>query len=239
MIGAAFESTRWSIVLAAGTSKTPASTRALSILCETYWAPIYAYIRRRGYGVEDAEDLTQGLFAHLLEKKGFDSVSRDRGKFRTFLLASMKNFAANEWRKGQTRKRGSGARGVPVDFMNAERRLSTEPDGSSQTPESLFEKHWALALLSRVLDELRRDYEKAGYEEIFNSLKACLAVSEVRRPHRELADELGIFVGAVKVAIHRMRKRYRQRLLDEIAQTVGPDEDIQEELQYIFRVLGD
>jgi RNA polymerase sigma-70 factor (ECF subfamily) len=175
-------------VLAAGASKTPASTRALSILCETYWDPIYPYIRRRGYGVEDAEDLTQGLFTHLLEKKGFDGVSRDRGKFRTFLLASMKNFAANEWRKGQARKRGGGARGLPVDFTNAERRLSTEPDGSRQTPESLFEKHWALALLSMVLDELRRDYEKAGYEAIFDSLKACLAVSEMRRPHRELAE---------------------------------------------------
>ncbi len=233
----AFVTTHWSVVLTAAGNDTTQAQEALSCLCETYWYPLYAYARRRGHGPEDAQDLTQEFFARLLEKHWLARADREKGKFRSFLLMAMKRFLANEWDKAQSLKRGGQIRFVPFQFDTAETRYTREPADAS-TPEQVFEKQWALTLLQSVLQRLRADYEHDGKGKLFEALEPCLIGSRATQPYGELASTLGMTEGAVRMAVSRLRERYRQYLKDEIAKTVATPAEVDEELRHLFRALA-
>jgi RNA polymerase sigma factor (sigma-70 family) len=229
--------TRWTVVLAAADKQSGTQRRhALEELARIYWFPLYSYIRRRGHDAPEAEDLTQEFFARLLDKKSLASVDRDKGKFRSFLLASVKNFLANEWDKSQSQKRGGGRRLVSLDAMDAETRYRLEP-ADELTPERLFERHWALAVLARVLARLRQEYLDRGHGELFEAVKGCLTGSAKVSSHEEAARRLGMTEGAVKMATLRLRKRYRKRLREEIAETVASPELVDEEIRFLLDCL--
>ena len=228
-----FATTRWSLVLAAGASSD--GREALADLCEMCWYPIYAYVRRRGYSVEDAQDLTQAFFATLLNKESLARVQPERGRFRSFLLQAMQNFLANEWDRRRAQKRGGGQEDLSLDFLRAEERFGEEPE-APHTPESLYQRRWAMMLLDRGLGSLRRDYERAGRGEIFSTLAPCL--TGAARPYGELARSLGMREGAVKVAVHRLRKRFGEMLRREIAETVENPEDVEDEMRQLLHILA-
>jgi RNA polymerase sigma factor (sigma-70 family) len=234
---AAFVTTRWSIVLAAGRSDTARSRDALSKLCQTYWYPLYAYVRGRGNSQEDAQDLTQEFFARLLEKNWIGSADREKGRFRSFLLTAMKRFLADEWDKARAQKRGGGLPLLSLQFDTAETRLSREP-ADEVTPEQSFERRWVLTLLDEVLKRLRTEYEQEGNAELFVELNPCLVADRTSMPYAELAKKLALSESAVKSAAHRLRQRYRKLLRDEIAETVATPGEVDEELQHLFAVLG-
>ncbi|MEM7305218.1 MAG: hypothetical protein AAF682_01045 [Planctomycetota bacterium] len=232
-----FLTTRWSVVLAVG-DPDPASARdALLSLCEGYWYPVYAYIRRRGSGADEAADLTQGFFARLVEKRDLGGASPERGRFRAFLLAAVRNFMANERDRAAAAKRGGGVTPLSFDFEGADTRYALEP-ADERTPEHVFERSWALALLDRAYEALRSDYEASGRGEIFDALKEALQGSAPARPYAELAGETGMTVAAVKVAVHRLRRRWKERLRAEIAGTVSTDEEAEAELGALFEALS-
>ncbi len=229
--------THWSVVLAAGRKDTARAAAALAALCSTYWYPLYSYVRRRGYGPEDAQDLTQEFFARLLEKQWLGQADRERGRFRTFLLSAMSHFLANEWDKASARKRGGGVQVVPIQLDAAETRYGREPADAS-TPDQAYERRWAVTLLDRVLARLQQDYAGEGKAKLFENLKPCLLGEGNTQPYAALALKLGLSEGAIKVAVHRFRKRYRQLLRDEIAQTVGTTAEVEEEMHHLFQVLA-
>ena len=231
-----FATTRWSVILAAGRESSVESEAALATLCETYWYPLYAYLRRQGQNSAEAQDLTQGFFFRLLEKGYLQQVERERGKFRSFLLASLKHYIINEWDRGRAAMRGGGRKHLSVDFEAGESRYRLEPVGG-ETPESIFEKEWALALLDRVQEALRGEFRDAGKENHFDRLGVCLTGEPRSTSYRELAAELGTTEGAVKVAVHRLRRRFRDRLREEIAQTVASEADIDDEIRTLFDPL--
>ncbi len=236
-----FASTRWSVVLAAGDAGSPQSRQAMAALCETYWYPLYAYVRRRGYDSATAEDLTQAFFTRLLDKGDLRQVSPERGRFRSFLLASMKHFLSNEWDRTRAAKRGGGRAHFSIDSAGAEQRYGLA-SADSQTPEALFEKQWALALLDRVDRALRQEFVQVGKEEQFDRLRTRLTGDRPEGQtgadsYRRLAEELGMSEGAVKVAAHRLRKRFQRRLREEIAQSVDEEADIDEEIRSLFDAL--
>lgn len=234
---AGFAATRWTVVLAAAGDRSGTQRRhALEELARIYWFPLYAYIRRRGHHAPEAEDLTQEFFARLLEKKSLTAVDRKKGKFRSFLLASVKNFLANEWDKSQSQKRGGGRPLVALDAMDAETRYRLEP-ADELTPERLFERRWAVAVLDQVMARLEQEYEARGAGRVFEVLKDCLAGTAETPGYADLAGRLGMTQGALKVASHRLRKRYRELLRDEIAQTVAAPELIDEEIRYLLDSL--
>ena len=230
-----FATTRWSIVLAAG-AVTPSAEEALAVLCRAYWYPLYAFVRRRGYGAEDAQDLTQGFFARLLEKDGLASVDRAKGRFRSFLLAAMQHFLANEWDRQQAQKRGGGIVLISIDDAEAERRYHNEP-AEQITAEQLFDRRWALTLVDQVLARLGQEMADAGKAAQFDALKFCLT-GERGAAYAEIAGRLRTTEGALKVAIHRLRDRYRTLLRAEIAETVGSDADVDDELRQLFSALA-
>jgi RNA polymerase sigma factor (sigma-70 family) len=232
-----FVGTRWSVVLAAGAGDSPRAQDALSTLCQTYWHPLYAYVRRAGHSREEAEDLTQGFFAHLLARNTFGKADPARGRFRSFLLASLKHFLGHEWEKGRAQKRGGGARPLPLTFDTAETRCA-QPVAPGDTPDRAFDRQWALALLEVVLDRLRAEYSRAGRDDWFLGLKETLAGGRSEIPYRELAGRMGVSEGAVKVAAHRLRRRYRELLREEIANTVSGPEAVEEELRELFAALS-
>ena len=232
-----FPLTRWTVVLAAGGTPSPESAAALERLCSSYWYPLYAFVRRSGHSPPDAEDLTQEFFAQLLEHNWIARVDRHKGRFRSFLLMAVKRLLANEWDKGQTVKRGGQIRLVPLPLDTAETRYSREP-ADTATPEQVFEKQWALALLESVLSQLREDYALDGKAALFDRLKPCLIGSREVQPYAAHAAELGMTAGAVKVAVCRLRERYRERLKEEIAHTVASPAEVDEELHHLFRVLA-
>jgi RNA polymerase sigma factor (sigma-70 family) len=232
-----FATTHWSLVLSACDPQSPRSAEALEKLCRANWYPLYAYVRRRGYSPEDAQDLTQEFFARLLEKNWVAQADQSRGRFRSFLLLVMKRFLAVEWHKAHTQKRAGGLRCVPLPLDTAETRYAREP-ADTATPEQAFEKQWALTLLETVLGQLRADYEQDGKGRLFEALKPCLLGSRESQPYAELAAALVMSEGAVKVAVHRLRERYRERLKAEIANTVASPADVDSELRHLFRVLG-
>ncbi len=231
-----FRTTHWSVVLQAGQVSSKTSNEALSILCETYWRPLYAYVRNRGYPEEEAKDLTQGFFTRFLEKNYLQNVDRERGRFRSFLLASMKHFLADEWDKATAQKRGGGKIPLSLDFALAEGWISVEP-AHDQTPERIYEKQWAVALLERVLEILEQDYIDSDRSPLFTQLKPLLVGEGKGKSYREIGKELDIPEGSVKVAAHRLKKKYREALRAEIAQTVENIEDIEEEMRYLLTVL--
>lgn len=235
--GRQFATTHWSLVLAARGGDSPQSRAALAELCAAYWYPLYAYVRRRGHDADEAQDLTQGYFARLLEKDDLRDVDRARGKFRSFLLASFQHYLCNEYDRARARKRGGGRQPLPLDFPDAEGRYTREP-AHDLTPEKLFERRWALALLDQVLGRLREEMTRAGKGAHFEALKPYLTGEEPPGGQRAPADELGLSAGAVKVAVHRLRRRYRELLRAEIERTLERPEQVEEEIRDLFAALG-
>ena len=232
-----FATTRWSLVLAAGESGADGSERALAELCTQYWYPLYAYARRRGYDTEDARDLTQAFFAKLLEKRDLRSADPARGRFRTFLLSSMKNFLAGEWRKDHALKRGGADRVLSLDFDSAEESYRLEPS-HQLSPEVIYERRWALGLLERAVTDLQSQYAKAGNLEIFNALKGFLGGGDDVLPYSELSRRLGQSEGALRTAASRLRARWRKRLRELVAETVRDESEIQDELHSLITSVG-
>jgi len=231
-----FVTTRWSLVLAAGRSDTTRSRDALARLCQTYWYPLYAYVRRRGYSAHDAQDLTQEFFARILEKQSLAGADPNRGRFRSFILTAMNNFLGQEWEKARAQKRGGGAELVSLDLAQAEQRYDLEP-ATSETPDKDFDKKWALALLESVMSQLEQEYKTERKSDLFIALKQTLTGSRESQPYVELAKTLEMNEGAIKVAVHRLRKRYRELLQNEIANTVSLPEEIKEEMRHLFSAL--
>jgi RNA polymerase sigma-70 factor (ECF subfamily) len=233
----AFVTTHWSVVLAAGRGDSTRARDALAELCRSYWYPLYAYTRRRGCSPHDAQDLTQEFFARLLERQDLAQVSPERGRFRSFLLASLNHFLANEWDKARAAKRGGGQPLLRLDGASAEGRYALEPAGDD-TPETLFDRQWALTLLERVLARLREEFGAAGKTRLFDRLKDSMAGERGDAGYAQAAAELGMTEGNVKVAVHRLRKRYRERLREEIAQTVVSPAEVEEEIRHLFTALA-
>ncbi len=231
-----FVTTHWSVVLTAGRSNTTRARAALENLCQTYWHPLYAYVRRRGYSPEDAQDLTQAFFAKLLERNAVASVAPEKGRFRSFLLASMNHFLADEWDKARAQKRGSG-KVISLDLQSAETRLGEIPV-ENFSPEKAFEHRWAITLLEQVYQRLGEEYRGEGKGVLFDVLRATLAGASDAAPYVELARQLDMSEGAVKVAVHRLRQRYRALLRDTIADTVSSPDEVEDELRYLFRTLA-
>ena len=234
---APFLTTRWSLVLEAGRPDNPVSRAALSELCATYWYPLYAYVRRRGQSPENAQDLTQAFFARLLEKHVVSAADPARGRFRSFLLGSMKNFLANEWDRETAQKRGGGQALLSLDFQSADERFMREP-GHVATPEREFERNWAHAVLERALARLEKDYVARGKKALFERLKGSLVILDDDEPRRGMALDLGMTEGAVKVALHRMRAAFGEALRAEIEETVGVARDVDDELRFLIDALS-
>ena len=232
-----FVTTHWSVVLRAGGSDTTRARAALEQLCRHYWQPLYAYVRRGGHSREEAEDLTQEFFARLLAQNSVARADPARGRFRSFLLVSLKHFLVNEWDKARAQKRGGGAQVIPLEFDTAETRCG-QAVAPGDTPDRAFDRQWALALLEVVLGRLRQEYRDAGREEMFLRLKDTLGGGRAEIPYRELGARLGMSEGAVKVAAHRLRQRYRELLREEIANTVAGPEEVEEELKQLFAALS-
>lgn len=231
-----FETTRWSVVSAAGRDASAAHV-ALATLCETYWYPLYAYVRRQGYDTDDAQDLTQAFFTDLLDKDVVHAARRERGRFRSFLLAAMKHFLLKEVQHRRTLKRGGGQVLQSLDLETAETRYRREVTDTS-TPEALFDRSWACAVLDRVMARLRGEWTNAGKAAEFDRLKASLTGESLEGGYRDLGRELGLSAGAVKVRVHRLRRRYRDVLFAVIAETVLSEEAVKEEIQHLFRALS-
>ena len=225
------------MVLTAGRSDTTRARDALGRLCKTYWYPLYAYVRRRGHSAHDAQDLTQEFFARLLERQSLASADPERGRFRSFILTAMNNFLVNEWSKARAKKRGGDGQTFSMDLAAAEERFDLEP-ADNATPDKIFEKQWALALLNEVLNRLEAEYQRQGKSELFAALKQTLMGSRESQPYEELAAQLDMNEGAIKVAVHRLRKRYRELIRVEIAGTLARTQDIDEEMRHLFRALA-
>jgi DNA-directed RNA polymerase specialized sigma24 family protein len=234
---AQFASTHWSVVLAAGDSAAPGAPEALEKLCRTYWYPLYVYVRRRGFDEPAAQDLTQQFFARLLEKKYLRLADPDRGKFRAFLLKSLQHFLVNEWEKTRTEKRGGGQSFIPLDADTAENRYAVEPDQGLALDE-VYEKRWAVTLIEAVLARLRGDYAADGRGEVFEALKGCIWGDKGAPTYQAAAAQLGLAEGAVKVAVHRLRGRYRELLRAEVANTVADPNEVDRELRHLMAVLS-
>lgn len=228
-----FATTRWSLVLAAGESRSERSERALAELCSRYWYPLYAYTRRSGHGVEDARDLTQAFFAKLLEKQDLRVADPKRGRFRTFLLSSLKNFLAGESRRENALKRGGAVELLSLDFDSAEESYGIEPS-HELGPEAIYQRRWALGLLERAVTELQDQYEKAGNGELFRALKGFLGGEEAVLPYPDLAQRLGQTEGALRTAVSRLRARWRKRLRELVAETVNDESEIRDELRTLI-----
>ena len=232
-----FATTHWSVVLTAQRSDSTRAHAALSQLCQTYWYPLYAFVRRQGHGAHDAQDLTQEFFARLLEKNYLAVVARERGKLRSFLLAALQHFLANEWHRARAARRGGGQVIASLNETDPEGRYVREP-ADETTAEKIFERRWATTLLEQVVRRLRAEFGRAEKAELYDALKNCLTIERRAVPYAELAARLQMSEGAIKVAVHRLRARYREVLRDEIAQTVSSPEEVEEELRHLFAALG-
>ncbi len=234
---AGFETTHWSLVLQAGHRSSSGSDQALSELCQSYWLPLYAYVRRRVPDPHKAQDLTQAFFARLLEKNYLRTADPARGRFRAFLLTALKRFMANEWDKEVSQKRGGGISQLSLDFKEGERHYRLEPV-ETLTPDQIFLRNWVRTLLDKVFEQLRCEFEAAGKANDFMELKAFITPCQDNVKMAEVAERLGMSVGAVRVAAHRLRKRYRKILREEITQTVANAEDVEDEIRTLFAAFG-
>jgi RNA polymerase sigma-70 factor (ECF subfamily) len=232
-----FATTHWSVVYSAMGEAEGDSAEALAQLCQSYWYPLYAYGRRMGQSPADAEDLTQGFFAKLLEKDYLRSAAREKGRFRTFLLTAFKRYMANEWDREHAGKRGGFTPRVSIDQAAAEERFSGEPRHAVQ-PDVLFDRHWAMALLDRTMRRLEEEYAGSGRAALFQHLQRCLAQEEAALRYQDIARELGTTEAGVKMAMQRFRARYRELLREEIAQTVASAEDLEAEMRHLFAAFG-
>ena len=231
----AFTTTQWTVVLSAQ-GASPAAEEALEKLCRTYWWPLYGFVRRQGYSPEEAQDLTQGFFAMLLERRDLDAVRREKGRLRSYLLASLKNFIAKAHRRMMTIKRGQGRPLVPLEELLLRERADLEP-ADTLSADRIYERRWALRLLEQVLARLAEEYRAAGHSKVFEQVKQLLTEEPDRPSQAQIARELGMTENAVKQALHRLRQRYRSLLRDEIAQTVAAPEDVEDELRYFISAL--
>jgi RNA polymerase sigma-70 factor (ECF subfamily) len=233
--GAAFTTTHWSVVLTAQ-GESPAAQEALEKLCRTYWRPIYAFLRRQGFGREEAEDITQGFFAQLLERKSFDAVRKEKGRLRSYLLGALKYFLADEQRRAMAIKRGKGQRLIPLEELRADERIDMEP-ADPLTAEMIYERRWALTVLEQVLDRLKDEYRAAGNATLFDSLKQLLPDEPGSPLQAEIAAQLGMTENALRQAFYRFRQRYQSLLREEIAHTVATPGDIEDELRHLISVV--
>jgi RNA polymerase sigma-70 factor (ECF subfamily) len=235
--GEQFASTHWSVVLAAGDTGAVGADEALESLCRTYWYPLYVYVRRRGYAESDAQDLTQEFFGRLLAKKLLRRADPERGKFRSFLLKSLQHFLVNEWERARTRKRGDGQSQTSLDAHAAELRYRAEP-ALTQSLDEAYEKRWAATLIEAVLARLRADYAGSGRLDIFEALKPMIWGEQTPLSYPALGTQLRLTAGAVKVAVHRLRARYRELLRAEVALTVSSASEVDDELRHLIAVLS-
>jgi len=235
-VPARFPSTRWSLVLVAGDPDAPLARESLAALCEAYWYPLYAYIRRRGHRPAQAQDLTQDFFARALEKGLLGEADPSRGRFRSFLRTVCAHFLANRHDWDQARKRGGGRTFLPIDSVDAEGRYAREL-ANGLTPDRIFDRTWALTLLGRVLDQLGREYEEAGKAVTFEALRGVLAGDPDVSSYAAVAARLGTSEGAARVAAHRLRRRYGELLRQEIAATLSDPADIDDEIRDLFAAL--
>ena len=232
-----FATTRWTMVRAAGLTASQQVDEALESLCAAYWFPLYAYVRRRGFSKEDAEDLTQAFFAKLLERRDFAGLKQENGRFRAFLLAALKNFLANERDRAGRLKRGGNISHFSLDWQSANTQFQIA-DIASRGPDEAFDREWALALLERVMVQLRDESTVAGRAERFEQLKRFLAVGKGEIPYALAASELLMDAGTLRVAIYRLRKRYRELLKQEVADTLSDPAMVEEELAVLLRAFG-
>jgi RNA polymerase sigma factor (sigma-70 family) len=232
----AFVTTHWSVVLSARDKASPQSAVALEKLCRAYWYPLYAHVRWLGHSPHDAEDLTQEFFARLLEKNYLEAAEKERGRFRTFLLMALKRFLANEWDRARAQKRGGGQAPVPLDFELAEQRYQAEAE--EFPADRMYERRWALALLAQTLARLRAEFEEAGKVAEYERLKGFLTVGKQEPPYAAVAAELGTSQSALRVAVHRLRKRFREVFREEIGHTVTSAEDAEEEFRHLMAALS-
>ena len=233
-----FLTTHWSEVVSAGRSDSAEAFAALERLCRSYWYPLYAYVRRRGYGEEQAKDLTQAFFAQVISRHYIAEADPDRGRFRTFLLTSLNHFLANEWDRGQTQRRGGGLEFVSLDYAREQEERAAEP-GHDQTPERLYERRWAEAVLARVLERLRAEFDGPNVKR-FEVLKRFLTEDKGTTSYVEAAGELRVTEQAAKSAIHRLRQRWRELMREEIAATVNvvTGREVEDEIRHLIQVLG-
>jgi RNA polymerase sigma-70 factor (ECF subfamily) len=232
-----FATTHWSVVLAAGKRESPEAAAALEQLCRTYWYPLYVYLRRQGQNAMDAQDRTQGFFAHLLAKGFLRSLMPARGKFRSFLLTALKHYLADEWDKHRAGKRGGAHPHLSLDAAQAEARYCLEPVDRMDA-ERLYERRWAITLLNRVLDRLQHEFAQAGKARLFERLQPYLVGEKSAITYAELADSLQMTESAVKVTVHRMRQRFRELFHEEVADTVAEAGEVEEEVRHLFAVIS-
>jgi RNA polymerase sigma factor (sigma-70 family) len=233
-----FLTTHWSVVLAAQDKSSPESAAALEVLCRAYWYPLYAFVRQQGHSPDDAQDLTQEFFARLLAKEYLQAADREKGRFRTFLRVALRRFLANEWDRARRLKRGGGHTPLPLDTMAAEQRYQAERD-DALAPDRLYERRWAWTLLEQALARLRADYSAAGKAAEFDRLKETLTADRGSIPYPDLAAALGLSEGAARVAVHRLRKRFREVFRATVAETVSTPEEVEDELRHLVALLGE
>ena len=232
-----FKTTHWSLVLTAAHRDAPERTAALNALCQTYWYPLYAFVRRRGYDIHEAQDLTQSFFAHLVKAEILQSVAQQKGKFRSFLLASLKNLLANEWNRAHTIKRGGEFSIISWNTESGEDRYCREPSHDA-TPEKLFERSWALTLIQTVFEKLKKEYLDIGKGQLFEAIQASLSEGEGAETYGGIAAKLNLTEGAVKMSVLRMRRRFGYLLRVELAQTLADAGEVEAELRYLVSCLG-
>ena len=232
-----FQTTHWSVVLAAGSQSSDGSRIALCQLCDKYWYPLYCYAHSRTGNADAAQDLTQSFFAQLLEKHTIAAADPARGRFRTFLITAFRHFMANEWNKDRAQKRGGATQPRPWDFGSAEDRYRREPE-HRLTAEVIFDRRWAIAILNQALARVRADYERDNRLDVFEQLRQGLTVDGDLPRYEEVAGSLGISPGAVKVAVHRLRRRFRESLRNEIRETMGNAHDVDDEIERLFRTFA-
>ena len=232
-----FATTHWSVVLAAGSPESTRYKEALETLCRTYWFPLYAYLRRRGCNAHQAEDHVQGFFTYLLEKPSLHRVDPQFGKFRSFLLATLKHFLTDERDRIQAQKRGGGHKVLSLDFETAESQYAIEP-AHNLSADKIFERHWALTVLKRTMDRLKAELTSENKQNLFIILRIYLTQEESSVPYRDVATKLGMTEGAMKGAVYRLRKRYRELLFEEIAQTVATKDQVDQEISDLFAAVA-
>ncbi|MCB1094859.1 MAG: sigma-70 family RNA polymerase sigma factor [Verrucomicrobiae bacterium] len=233
----AFLTTRWTLIVDAVSGNDAVARDALSLLAGTYWLPLYRYARRKNKSREDAEDLVQGFLAHLLEPHCLQELDRSHGRFRAFLLASFNHWMINDWKHSIRQKRGGPERPLSLDIDSAESGMKIDP-ADHRSPDRLFDREWALALLDKVLVNLEAAFNSEGNAVQFSKLRSCLTSASARIPYSSLATELGISEGAVRVAVHRLRKRYRAQLEAEVARTLSNPQAVEDELHSLFAALS-
>jgi len=232
-----FNTTHWSVVLAAGDQPSPQAEEALGRLCQTYWLPIYAFVRKRGHSPDQAKDLTQSFFANFLEKQHVTKANRERGRFRSFLMTSMENFLRNENDRAQAQKRGGGRRLLSLDEQDAEARYLHEPT-TEMDPAKAFEQRWAATLLHTVLNQLQAEFGATGRGDLFEALQAHFWGDAESTPYPELAERFGLTLANVKTTANRLRQRYRELLREEIAHTVTLPSQVDEEIRHLMQVVS-